>query len=163
LPPAPADWHERLCGGLIAIVTAVHANLPALETPLPALDAPGSGVIVHTGDAVGTGPDASAPLDRLHAVPDTPHLRRDDDAWLAHDVASRPPDWMDAGEVAHHRWVAGQAGEARRATVARWPPAIDAEIAGIHIRFTHYARPDGRGGFVPIIRDPSPADLDALF
>jgi predicted phosphodiesterase len=147
----------------IAVITDVHANLPALDAALAVIGSLGCDAIVHTGDAVGIGPFPAETLDRLLDVPGMRFAAGNHDAWLAHDVASHPPAWMDADEVAHHRWVSEQVGQARREAVATWPPAIDDEIGEIRARFTHYAKPDGRGGFASIARDPSPADLDALF
>jgi putative phosphoesterase len=147
----------------IAVITDVHANLPALDAALAAIDALGCDLIVHTGDAVGIGPFAAETLERLLAVPSMRFVKGNHDAWLGDDIASHPPAWMDADEVEHHRWVAGQIDPALRAMVAGWPSALDDEIGGTRIHFTHYARPDGHGGFAPIVRDPAAADLDALF
>ena len=40
----------------IAVITDVHANLPALEAAVGAIHACGCDAIVHTGDAIAIGP-----------------------------------------------------------------------------------------------------------
>lgn len=54
----------------IAVFTGVHANLPALEAALTAIDQPGCDCIVHTGDAIAIGPHPAECLDKLLALPD---------------------------------------------------------------------------------------------
>lgn len=152
-----------VAGRRLAVITDVHANRPALDAALAVIDALGCDGVIHTGDAVGIGPFPSETLDRLLAVPGIRFVKGNHDAWLVHDIASHPPAWMDAGEVAHHRWVRDQIAPARRREIAWWPSVIDKIIGDTRVRFTHYARPDGRGGFASIVREPSSTDLDALF
>lgn len=147
----------------VAVITDIHANVPALEAALAAIDALGCDAIVHTGDAIGIGPFPAETLDRLLGLANARFVLGNHDAWFAHDLPAHPPAWMDAGELEHHRWVHAQLDPALRQVVAAWPDAICEKLAGTHVLFTHYARPDSRGGFAPIARDPSAADLDALF
>jgi putative phosphoesterase len=147
----------------IAVIADVHANLPALEAALAAIDALGCDAIVHTGDAIGIGPYPAETLARMLATPAMRFVMGNHDAWFALGLPDGHADWMDPGEMTHHHWVNAQPSAALRAVVATWPFAIVEEIAGTRVLFTHYAQPDGRGGFAPIAREPSPANLDALF
>jgi hypothetical protein len=108
----------------LAVITDVHANLPALDAALAAIAAMGCDAIVHTGDAVGIGPFPAETLDRMLAVPRLRFVMGNHDAWLAQDVATHPPAWMDAEEVDHHRWVSAQVDPALWAVVAGWPSEI---------------------------------------
>ncbi len=56
----------RRCARLESSSNA-HANLPALEAALAALDAEGCEFVVHTGDAIGIGPHPAECLDLLLA------------------------------------------------------------------------------------------------
>jgi predicted phosphodiesterase len=147
----------------VAVITDVHANLPALEAALGAIEALGCDEIVHTGDAIGIGPFPAETLGRLLHTPRMRFVMGNHDAWFANNLPTQPPDWMDAGELAHHRWVHAQLDPGLRRIVSQWPYEIVEEVAGVRVMFTHYARPDQAGGFASIVRDPTPADLDDLF
>ena len=49
----------------IAVITDVHANLPALDAAVAAIRADGATAVYHTGDAVGIGSFPAEILDRL--------------------------------------------------------------------------------------------------
>ena len=49
----------------LAIFTDLHANFPALEAALLAIDKLGYDLIVHTGDAIAIGPHPAECLERL--------------------------------------------------------------------------------------------------
>ena len=57
----------------IAVITDVHANLPALDAALAEIDRLGADVTYHTGDAIGIGPFPAECVDRLLSRPST-HL-----------------------------------------------------------------------------------------
>ncbi len=66
----------------IAVITDVHANLPALWAVLAATRQERCDLIVHTGDAIGIGP---FPAECLELLLETPHmicLMGNHDAWL---------------------------------------------------------------------------------
>ncbi len=144
-------------------MTDAHANLPAVEAALAAIDALGYDEIVHTGDAIGLGPFPAETLHRLLEVPRIRFLMGNHDAWFVNDLSSYPPSWMSDGELAHQRWVHDQLTPDLKRAVADWPYSITEDLSGTRVVFTHYAQPDRRGGFAPIVNEPSPADLDRLF
>lgn len=147
----------------IAIITDVHANLPALEAALGAVEALGCDEIVHTGDAIGIGPFPGETLERLLATPRMRFVMGNHDAWFANGLSEPRPTWMSEGELGHHQWVYAQLTPGHRRAVARWPYEIVAAYQGTHVLFTHYARPDRQGGFASIVHEPTPSDLDDLF
>jgi predicted phosphodiesterase len=147
----------------IAVITDVHANLPALEAALAAIDARGCDEILHTGDAIGIGPFPRETLSLLLATPRIRFAMGNHDAWFAMGLPANAPEWMDDGERRHQEWVHAQLSDDLRAAVGSWPWAHVVEIQGVRALFTHYGRPDGRGGFAPIRRDATGADLDDVF
>jgi predicted MPP superfamily phosphohydrolase len=53
----------------IIVMTDAHANLPALQAALAAIQAEGYDLIVHTGDAIAIRPRPAETLDLLLATP----------------------------------------------------------------------------------------------
>jgi len=147
----------------IAILSDVHGNLPALEAALAAIEREGCDAIYHTGDVIGIGP---YPAECILLILDRPHIRLimgNHDAWFVHGLPQPRPTWMTKGELAHHQWVHAQLDPSLRSVVARWPYVIQEQISGVRVVFTHYGPDDSGRGFVPVIRDARPEDLDGMF
>jgi hypothetical protein len=53
----------------IAVMTDVHANLPALQAALSTIEQEGYDLLVHTGDAIAIGPYPAETLDVLLSTP----------------------------------------------------------------------------------------------
>lgn len=154
----------------IAILTDVHANLPALEAALAAIDDLGCDEVVHTGDAIGIGPFPAETLKRLLDHPHCRFVMGNHDAWFAHGLPQQRPAWMSNGEAAHHRWVHAQlerCDPALRETVSAWPWRLDHAIGNapdtVRIRYQHYGLAAGRDGFASVVADPTGDDLDRVF
>lgn len=147
----------------IAVITDAHANLPALEAALAAIDTLGCDEVVHTGDAIGIGPFPAETLDRLLTMPCIHFAMGNHDAWFALGFPPNVSEWMSDGERLHHEWVHAQLSTDHRSAVARWPWSVAHDTEDARLVFTHYGQPDGFGGFAPIVREPSGSDLDAVF
>ncbi len=147
----------------VAILTDVHANLPALEAALSAIEHERCDAIYHTGDAIGIGPFPAECLDRLLATPRMHLIMGNHDAWFASGLPRPQPSWMSDGEVAHQTWVHAQLDPGLRAVVARWPYVIHEEWEEVRVTLLHYALDDTGQDFTAIVRDPTPADLDRMF
>lgn len=147
----------------IAVITDTHANLPALEAALAAINALGCEAIYHTGDAVGAGPFPAEVLDRLLHTPTMHLVMGNHDELCAFGIPDPRPDWMDDQLAANTAWTRAQVGPEVRDVMAAWPYEIVATISGRQFAFLHYPLDADGGGFAPIIPDPSGEDLDALF
>jgi predicted phosphodiesterase len=147
----------------IGIITDAHANLPALKAALAALDAEGCKLVVHTGDAIGIGPHPAECLELLLAQSGMRFVMGNHDEWFAHGLPDPQPSWMSDEEHLHQQWTHRQLTAEMREAVASWPYAIELEGNGVVMAFCHYPRDDVVSHFVPIVRDPSAADLDRLF
>lgn len=147
----------------IGVITDVHANLPALQAVLQALEDEGCDAVVHTGDVVGIGPHPAECLDLL-LESGAEFVLGNHDAYFAFGLGDGP---FDADGAAHHRWTHEQLDPALRSVVGAWPWEIwiPREITGGQwLLFTHYGREDGRFKPPPKIgATPSAAVLDDVF
>jgi predicted phosphodiesterase len=147
----------------IAVITDVHANLPALEAALASIQREGCNAIYHTGDAIGIGPYPAECLDLLLSTPGIRCIMGNHDEWFAFGLPTPQPVWMSDGEVAHQHWTHAQIDPALRHVVADWPFVIDETFDGISITFLHYALTDSRRAFSQIVLESDAAKLDRLF
>lgn len=144
----------------IAVITDVHANLPALRAALAEIRRIGVDALYHTGDAVGIGPQPAETLELLLSQPDVRLVMGNHDEWAATGLP-RPPAWMSEGEARHVRWVHERLTPTMRAELAGWPYALDDEIGGVLVRFLHYPlTPDGFAGIRAL---ETGRDADELF
>ena len=147
----------------IGVITDAHANLPALTAALEALDAEGCDLIVHTGDAIGIGPHPAEVLTTLLERDGIHLLMGNHDAWFAHGLPEPKPEWISPGEYDHQLWVHAQLSADHREAVQKWPYTMSLDLPGLTVHLSHYAYADLASGFLPIVLEPSPADLDHLF
>jgi predicted phosphodiesterase len=146
-----------------AVITDVHANLPALEAALAAIEREGCDAVYHTGDAIAIGPYPAETLDLLLNTPGMRFVMGNHDEWFAHHLPEPQPAWMSNGEVAHQRWTHTQLDPALRPLIAQWPFVIEASFDGVPLTFLHYGLTKDRRAFAAPVPTPSPAALDALF
>lgn len=145
----------------IAVVTDVHANLPALEAALAEIDRLGADEVYHTGDAIGIGPFPAEVLDRLLARPSTHLLMGNHDAWFAFGLPDESATWMPPDEREHQKWVHAQLDPSLKSVVGAWPYASSLRIEGLRLDFLHYPLNDAGGFRSP--QDLSPEAASALF
>jgi len=147
----------------IAVMTDVHANLPALEAALTAIRAIGCDSIIHTGDAIGIGPFPRETLERLLAEDNLRLVMGNHDWWYVKGLPEMRPEWMSEGEAAHHHWVHNALGPDLRSVVASWPWVIEEHYGHLRVAFAHYGLREDGSGFVDIVRQPTGDTLDKVF
>lgn len=147
---------------LIAL-TDVHANLPALQAAMTAIQAEGYDHLIHLGDAISIGPYPAECLDLLLNLPNASFIMGNHDKWFAEGLPQPQPSWMSDGEVEHQQWTHAQLDPGLRSVVAQWPFVIEETLEDISVTFTHYALDESGRDFAPAVRDPSVADLDQVF
>ncbi|HZR38759.1 MAG TPA: metallophosphoesterase family protein [Ktedonobacteraceae bacterium] len=148
----------------IAVLTDVHANLPALQAALRDLEQEGYDRLIHTGDAIGIGPFPAETLETLLAVPNISFIMGNHDAWFAQGLpdlqaASYLPSWFPA----HLQWTLAALNPDLRPVLAQWPYLLQENIEGVKITFLHYALDLSGRDFVTPVFEPTPATLDRLF
>lgn len=147
----------------LAVITDVHANLPALRAALQAIGEEGVDLVVHAGDAIAIGPQPAECLDLLLGLPNARFVMGNHDAWFVHGLPQPQPKWMSDGEVAHQRWTHAQLEPSLRDVIATWPDYLSLDLGGVRTAFVHYALDaTGRRLQTPL-RDPTAAQLDAAF
>lgn len=146
----------------IAVVSDVHANLPALEAALCSIDRIGCDLLYSTGDVVAIGPHPAECLERLLNHPRACFVMGNHDALFAEGIPSVVPPGFSRSELAHHQWVSSVLDPSLRALVRSWPYLKLENIHGLRVAFTHYGRDATGKGFLPIV-ESSAENLDALF
>lgn len=147
----------------IAVITDVHANLPALAAALDAIAREGADLIVHVGDAIAIGPHPAECLATLLDLPNARFVMGNHDAWFAFGLPEPQPKWMSDGEVAHQRWTHAQLDPGLRSIVADWPKYLSLDLDGVRTAFVHYALDATGQRLQNPLRNPAPEDLDAAF
>lgn len=142
-----------------AILTDVHANLPALQAALADLRHWQHDALYHLDDAIGIGPFPAETLELLLAQPSLRCVMGNHDAYFVHGI----PAAMSPGEADHQRWVHDQLAPDLRSTMATCPYLRIEEHSPLSMSFLHYGLAGDGRSFQPILADPTPTDVDGLF
>jgi len=147
----------------IAVLTDIHANLPALRAALDEIALIGCDKIVHTGDLIGIGPHPRECMELMFERPDVLYVMGNHDAKFASGLPPVRPPQMSSRVYVHHRWTHEQLDPAMRDVVAEWPYAITKSCAGVRFAFQHYGWNVATQRFADVIDDPTASDLDRMF
>ena len=145
-----------------AVITDVHANALALEAALMKIEAWGCDRIIHTGDAVGLGPQPRECLETLLEHPRISGIRGNHDSYYCCGV----PNPLAATEDrvrAHQEWVNDTVGDAFAAAVAAWPFSTTVEVEDMTLGFQHYALDATGSGFQEVVYPVDGITLDTMF
>ncbi len=145
-----------------AVLTDVHANLPALVAALEDIRQQQVDAVIHTGDLIAIGPHPAECLEQMLALPRVHFTLGNHDDYFLHGLPQPQPEWMGDGEVQHQKWTHRQLDDVQRIVMAQWPYVINQELEGVRVTYTHYARQPGKRDFAPIIRNPTVSDLDNM-
>ena len=145
----------------VAVLTDVHANLPALKAALGALKKEGYDILIHLGDLIAVGPFPSECLDLLLNVRNAQFIMGNHDEYFAQGI----PESYAIGGVAyeHQCWTHSQIDPDRRKIVAEWRHHFRLDLDGVEAAFLHYPLEQSGRGFLPITTDLTPGALDELF
>ena len=146
----------------IAVFTDVHANYPALDAVLTAIDALGCDLIVHTGDVVAIGPHPAECLERLLGLKNGRFIMGNHDAYFAFGLEPHLKTMSD-GEIANQQWTHQQLSAEWQQVVQKWPYAWAANFEGVNVLFTHYGLNQTGQGFVPLVQPPTIEAMDKMF
>jgi putative phosphoesterase len=147
----------------VGVIADVHANRPALEAALAALNHVGCDLIVHVGDAIGIGPHPAEVLGILLEAKNMRFVRGNHDDYFVSGLPETSTSWMDDEELEHQLWTHRQLSPAMRDAMRTWPFSSKLAVNGVQAWFCHYARDISGGGFAPIIPQPHARVLDNLF
>lgn len=156
----------------VAIMTDIHANLPALRSALAAIGELGCDAIYHLGDAIGIGPFPAETLGLLLATPGMRFVSGNHDAWFAFGM---PDPWpYGADQLEHQKWTHDQLDGKMRTAVAEWPFVREDTLDGVPASFLHYGlsdedrwlatdSPASAQGFAHVVFPPEVGALDTIF
>jgi len=141
----------------IAILTDIHANLPALTAVLSEVRRLGCGRIYHAGDLIDIGPYPAEVVDLARAC-DMICVRGNHEAWLMGDApVGLGKGLRDQAEMEHEQWTLSRLDQAQRDFIRGMPPIVRETIDSVHFSVVHFAlAADGRS-----ISDVSPLWSDA--
>ncbi|MGA9766498.1 MAG: metallophosphoesterase family protein [Rhodomicrobium sp.] len=147
----------------LAVLTDVHANLPALKAALSAIEQEGYDLLVHLGDAIATGPFPAETLELLLSVRKARFIMGNHDAMFASGLPTPAPAWMSKGQAEHQRWTHAQMSQELRSPLAGWPYRWHCEFEGVSASFSHYALDASGEKMAKLMPNPAPSDLDNAF
>lgn len=147
----------------IIIFADVHANLPALQAMLSAVQTEGYDLLVHLGDAIAIGPYPSETLDLLLSTPRISFIKGNHDQWFAEGLPNPIPEWMTDGEVEHQHWTHARIDSKLKSVVSEWRMVLQQEFDGTQVAFMHYRLSQANREFESVLKDPTDAQLETLF
>ncbi len=147
----------------IAVITDVHANLPALQAFSDQVQVDTYDRVIHLGDAIAIGPYPRECLEMLMGFKNIQFVLGNHDDWYAHGLPQVRPGWMTEGELAHQGWTHAQLGDGYRDEIKSWPWIISDKIQGIELSFLHYALEADGKSFKGIKHDLTAEDCDGMF
>jgi len=148
----------------IAVMTDSHANLPALQAALAAINKEGYDILVHTGDAIALGPYPSECFELLTSTPNIHLLKGNHESYFVEGLPDLQSSSMSAGEVQHQKWTHAQLGPSAKALISRWPYRLDMEDSGTKAMFVHYPLDESGRDFRRVrLAKPSASELDDAF
>jgi len=122
----------------VALLSDVHANLPALAAALRLTERLGTRRVVVAGDIVGGGPHPAEVVNVLRSR-NVAAIRGNVDrkvVALAGD-RRRAKERLAAGKGANPAWTALQLGEDEVTWLGALPAQLDLEVAGLRVRIVH--------------------------
>jgi predicted phosphodiesterase len=109
----------------LAVLSDVHANLPALRAVLADADVQGAEELVVAGDAIGFGPEPGAAVDLLRERGARMIRGNHEKDYVAvYDSPSRPDWWTASPRLVSFRWGMERLGAERRAYLAALPDQL---------------------------------------
>lgn len=147
----------------IAVITDAHANLPALNTVLKAINADACDSIFHVGDAIAIGPYPAECIDLMQSTPNLKCVLGNHDLYFVNGLPDPQPNWMSDGEVQHQLWTHKQLGDQRKSIISQWPFIHEDVFEGVKTVFVHYGLAVSRNDFIGVVRNPNGIDMDEMF
>jgi putative phosphoesterase len=147
----------------IAVMTDIHANLPALEAALKAIQAEGYDALIQTGDVISIGPYPFECLELMLNTPKVENIKGNHEVFFVDGISDSQLENMGPGEVQHYDWTHACLTEKHKSLVANWPFLIKHEIEGVRVAFMHSGLGESGHDIQGIPKDASGADLDPLY
>ncbi|MBL8992010.1 MAG: metallophosphoesterase family protein [Spirochaetia bacterium] len=147
----------------LAVITDVHANLPALRAALAAIENEGCDEIIHTGDAIDIGPFPGECLEILLSLKNISFVMGNHDAQFVEGIQPWMNERLGPDHIEHRHWTHSRIRPALRKAVAAWPIRLERTLGRTKLSFIHYGLDESGNDFAPVIPQPTPEAMDRLF
>ncbi len=125
---------------MLAIISDIHGNLPALEAVLARLDAQGVQDILFLGDAATRGPYPAEVILRLKAL-HCPVILGNTDAWLQNPTTIQPEKHEDSLIVDIAHWCAAQIQGEAAAYLRTFQSVYETALTPKHLLLAYHGSP----------------------
>ncbi|NBG88187.1 metallophosphoesterase family protein [Isachenkonia alkalipeptolytica] len=148
----------------IAVMSDVHANLPALTRVLEDIKKEKCDRVYHIGDAIGIGAFPKETLDVM--LKENIIMIMGNHEYYYLTKGFQFPKGTTKGEVDHHKWVRKELGIKYQEAVSKFPVLENDKLVGLNLGFIHYVvDPEGKEplSFKDVKEDLTETNIDAFF
>ena len=146
----------------IALLTDIHANLPALTAVLAAIQPRGCERIYHAGDLIGIGPYPAEVVD-LAMSSGMRCVLGNHDELVIKGLPLDPVPGMGDDELMHQHWTHSRLDKPRRDFIRGFPYMLQEEIEGVQLTVVHFALTQQGNAFKPVNFRGSEEEILGLF
>ncbi len=143
----------------IVVITDIHANLPALESVLKAIQIEGYDTLFQTGDLIAIGPYPSECLDLLLSTPRVENIKGNHEIYFVDGIPDTLPAYLNANQL----WTHARLTANHKSIVAGWPLSITHEFEGVRVAFMHSGLGKSGHDIQGIPQNARASDLEELF
>ncbi len=148
----------------IAVMTDVHANLPAIISVLEDIKKEKCHRIYHVGDAIGIGAFPKETLEVMLREKIIMIMGNHEKYYLSKEL--KLPANTTQGEIDHHKWVKRELDTKYTKVVSEFPVLLKEQLNGLNIGFMHYV-PDPKAkdssDFKEVKIDLNEKNIDLFF
>jgi len=146
----------------IAVLTDIHANLPALKAVLDDVQRRGCERVYHAGDLIAIGPYPAEVVDLAMSSGMRCVLGNHDELFLK-GIPLDPTPGMDDDELRHQHWTHSRLDKGRRDFIRGFPYSLREEIEGVKLTVVHFALTREGDGFRSVNPRGSDEEILGLF
>ena len=146
----------------IALLTDIHANLPALIAVLAAIQPRGCERIYHAGDLIGIGPYPAEVVD-LAISNGVRCVLGNHDELVVKGLPLDPVPGMGDDELMHQHWTHSRLDKPRRDFIRGFPYMLQEQIEGVQLTVVHFALTQQQNAFKPVDFRGSEEEILGLF
>lgn len=145
-----------------AVLTDIHANLPAFQAVIADAQARGCTRFYHAGDLISIGPYPAEVVDLARDV----HLRTvlgNHEMWVRDGLPLNPTPVLSDEELQHQHWTHSRLNKSQRDYLRALPLVIDETVEDVRLHIVHFALADDELGYQGIGFSASDEETLALF
>jgi putative phosphoesterase len=148
----------------IAVMSDVHANLPAIKSVLEDVQREKCHRIYHIGDAIGIGAFPKETLDLMLKEKIIMVMGNHEKYYLAKEP--KFPENTSKGEIEHHQWVKSTLSSTYKKAVSAFPVLLHEQLNGLNLGFMHYVldpKTTDSSDYKEVKKDLDENNIDSFF